>query len=137
MTAAVFSTNTTSIPLGFRPKIYAKNVLTFLDVKTGTFSFTFVSQKKLADLHAVYLNDPSETDIMTFNLGEPDTIDGDMYISVDQAAIQAKEQGHSLTDELKILVIHGILHLLGYDDLTSSDKKVMFKEQDRVFKALA
>lgn len=57
---------------------------------------------------------------------------GDIYISLDKAAEQAKEYGHSLKRELSFLFVHGILHLLGYDHMAEEDEKIMFDLQDRI-----
>jgi probable rRNA maturation factor len=57
---------------------------------------------------------------------------GDLIVSVEQARRQAQEQGHSLLQELRILIIHGMLHLKGYQDTTPALKKKMFKRQEDI-----
>lgn len=64
-----------------------------------------------------------------FNLGE-------IYISMDRCAAQAQEYGHGLNDELTLLVIHGVLHLLGYDHMQAGRKRAMWAAQDLAFAAL-
>lgn len=61
---------------------------------------------------------------------------GDLYISVEQAAMQATALGHSLEKELKILIIHGILHLLGYDDQSPEDQTEMDEMQYQIYDLL-
>ena len=61
---------------------------------------------------------------------------GDVAISVDQARYQAESLGHSFKEELAILLSHGILHLLGYEDYKAKSKKKMFKKQDELLKVL-
>lgn len=61
---------------------------------------------------------------------------GDLYISVEQAALQATALGHSLEKELKILIIHGILHLLGYDDQSPEDQTEMDEMQYQIYDLL-
>ncbi len=63
-------------------------------------------------------------------------ITGDLYISVEQAEIQATALGHSLEKELKILIIHGILHLLGYDDQTPEEQTEMDEMQHQIYDLL-
>jgi probable rRNA maturation factor len=63
-------------------------------------------------------------------------LDGDIYISVEQAEIQAKTLHHPLEKELKILIIHGILHLLGYDDQTYEDQTEMDAKQLQIYDLL-
>ncbi|NLB48358.1 MAG: rRNA maturation RNase YbeY [Erysipelotrichia bacterium] len=57
---------------------------------------------------------------------------GEIYISFDQAKVQAENYGHSLERELKFLFVHGLLHLLGYDHMTEEDERSMFALQDKI-----
>jgi rRNA maturation RNase YbeY len=66
----------------------------------------------------------------------PKSLEGDLYISVEQAEIQASALGHSLEKELKILIIHGILHLLGYDDHSPEDQTEMDEKQHQIYDLL-
>jgi len=80
------------------------------------------------------------TDVLSFNMDDgtgpdPDTL-GDVYISVDRARDQAGRYHVSLDDELHRLVVHGCLHLLGYDHHNASDRKVM-RDRERVYSAAA
>ena len=61
---------------------------------------------------------------------------GDVVISLPRAQEQASVEGHPIEDELQLLVVHGILHLLGYDHEESMDKKRMRVKQDRILKQL-
>ncbi len=61
---------------------------------------------------------------------------GDVVISMEHCAAQAKAFGHSIDDELALLVVHGTLHLLGFDHMTAKRKKVMWAAQDRAFVGL-
>ena len=57
---------------------------------------------------------------------------GEIFISVDKAKSQAEEYGNTLGREMRFLFIHGLLHLSGYDHMTTEDEKVMFDLQDRI-----
>ena len=61
---------------------------------------------------------------------------GDVIISVQRAKVQAKEAGHSLSEELTMLVVHGVLHLLGYDHSESEGKAKMWKAQEVILREL-
>src|SRR5690606_32454527 len=88
----------------------------------------------LQQLHRDFMGLDSPTDIMTFpdvdERGDaPVVTGGQMYISVDQAAAQAPEFGLSTTDELQFLVLHGVLHLCGWDDATGPMRTAMLARQ--------
>lgn len=86
-----------------------------------------------ANIHAMnkqYLHHDYPTDIITFPL-EEETIDGELYISVETAQRQAHEYGVSLTNELMRLAAHGALHLVGYDDASDEQRAAMKELEDR------
>ena len=85
----------------------------------------FVDDPTLADLHARFLNDPSVTDVMSFDLGEGPGPAGEVYVSVDRARERAQVRGVDLTRELCLYVVHGVLHLCGFDDHVESDRAAM------------
>jgi len=121
---------------GFKPSIFIKKVLALKGVSLGVYEFTFVSNARLSKLHDHFLDDPSITDIITFDLSDEFGVHVDIYISSDQAKTQSEMMGHSLAFELKTLIVHGILHILGYADLNKKDKAIMFEEQDRILRLL-
>lgn len=88
-----------------------------------TFSVAFVSDKRMKDLNKLFRGKDSTTDVLSFT-HEPDEFDpenkslGDIVISVEQAQKQAHENGLSLEGEIKQLILHGVLHLCGYDHET-------------------
>lgn len=93
-------------------------------------------------LNRLYRHVDATTDVLSFPSGEidPDTSDlylGDVVISLPQAQLQASAENHPLQDELQLLVVHGVLHLLGYDHLNNDDKKLMQAIQDQILKALS
>lgn len=101
---------------------------------TTQVHFCFVNDREIKKWHKDYFYDSSPTDVISFPYREnnqKDKIDilGDVLISVDTAKRQAKEYGNKLNEELTLYMIHGVLHLLGYDDLAPSKKKVMDKLQ--------
>ncbi len=104
-----------------------------LDAKSC--AFIFVSDSTLKQMHSDYLNDPTATDVITFDLGE-DAVEGEIYISTDRARAQAGEYGVSPEEEVLRLMVHGLLHLKGYDDLTDGDRLVMKQEENKLVEQL-
>ncbi len=84
----------------------------------------------LREMHKRYLDDDSPTDVLTFNLGKKDAIEGEIYISLDRAKDQAALYNVSLLEELSRLIIHGILHLAGLDDQNAASRREMKKKED-------
>ena len=92
-------------------------------------------------LNRAFRDEPKTTDVLSFNedYTDPETgrfYLGDIVISVDQAAIQAANQGHSLDAECAFLSIHGTLHLLGFDHYEPEEKAVMWAAQDDLFQTV-
>ncbi len=93
-------------------------------------SIIIVSDEYLRNLHKQYLNDDTETDVMTFNLGEGEQVEGEIYISYDRAKEQAREFDVDVKTEVARLVIHGLLHLKGYNDSTIEERREMRQLED-------
>jgi probable rRNA maturation factor len=91
----------------------------------GELDITFVWAETIAELHAQFCHDPSQTDIITFPYGGEDGLWGELTISPQAAAEFVKIHGGRFDDELKRYVIHGYLHLMGYNDLTKGDRANM------------
>lgn len=115
---------------------FIEQVLSLKDITQGHFDFNFVSRDTLLDINKSHLKRDYHTDIITFNLGTTDNIIGDVYISLAQAKENAKNYGNSWVSEIKLLIIHGILHLLDYKDYTDKEKAVMENEQTRIIDKL-
>ncbi len=97
-----------------------------LDFIVESLPINFISSDQIITINKEYLNHNYSTDIITFNYsGSNKNLDGEIFISVDDAKINAKVYNNSLKEELARLVIHGILHLIGYDDKKKSDFKKM------------
>jgi len=95
------------------------------EVGTREFSVAFVSDRRMTELNKMFRGKDSTTDVLSFP-HEPDEFDpneenlGDIVISVERADLQARENGLTLELEIKQLMLHGVLHLLGYDHETDS-----------------
>ena len=93
-----------------------------IDLAPLSISYIFVSDSELAEIHGTFLNDSSATDIITFNLGH-NAIEGEIYISAERAGNNAADYNVRLEEEIVRLLIHGILHLAGYDDIEEQDSE--------------
>ena len=82
-------------------------------------SVVLVSDRKISQMNRQYRGKEGPTDVLSFYYNDPHYL-GDIIISVETALKQAEEMGHSIERELKILLIHGFLHLLGYDHETDN-----------------
>jgi len=100
---------------------------------------SFVEDDYMTELHIKWMDEPGTTDVLSFPMdmpekpGEAVTL-GDIVISPVVAAEQAKAQGHSIEHEIYILVIHGLLHIIGYDHADKAEEKVMFDLQEKIVK---
>ena len=92
----------------------------------------FMDDSEIRFLHAQFMNNPVSTDILTFPYDDPDMSGGDIAICVPVAADQAGEFGKSLSDELAFLILHGVLHLAGYEDGTDDDRAAMLAKQEAI-----
>lgn len=100
-------------------------VLKIHSFKLGELNIIFTDDEYLLDINKEYLNHDFYTDIITFNNCEGDVISGDLFISVDRVKENSVSYNESFERELNRVIIHGILHLMGYDDLTKEDEKSM------------
>lgn len=90
----------------------------------------------ISALHSRFFSDPSATDVITFPSGEDEFGDsghlGDIVVSVDTAATNAREAGHSTGREVAFLLLHGLLHLFGYRDADHEERERMLSRQEEL-----
>lgn len=98
--------------------------------KTGNISLIFCSDNYLLDINIKYLNHNYFTDIITFNYVEGEIISGDLFISIDRVKENAIEFETIWIKELYRVIFHGLLHLIGYNDKTEEEKKIMRIKED-------
>ena len=119
-------------------------LLKHLDCSDKEISLSFVNDKTIQKLNNQYRNKDKPTDVLSFSLqeGEFSNINphilGDVVISVDTAAADASKGSLSLEQEINFLIIHGLLHLLGYDheNTTKEEAKKMQKKEKDLFRLL-
>ncbi len=100
-----------------------------LKIKLPEISLVFLNDKEMKNLNRKYRKRNRLTDVLSFDYGE-------ILICLPQAKRQAKLLNHSLKDELVILLIHGILHLVGYNDETKKDYNKMSKKQKALWQKI-
>lgn len=98
--------------------------------RIGDISIIFCSDNYILDINQRYLQHDYFTDIITFDYCEGDKLSGDLFISIDSVKENAMEYGSGFSDELNRVIVHGILHLIGYDDHTEEDIAMMRKKEN-------
>ena len=98
--------------------------------KIGDVNIIFCSDNYILDINIRYLQHDYFTDIITFDYCEDKILSGDLFISIDSVQENAKEYGSDFEEELHRVIVHGILHLIGYDDHTPEDQKIMRSKED-------
>ena len=97
----------------------------------GEISYIFCSDDYLHKLNLAHLNHDTLTDIITFDYTHAGIISGDLFISVDRVKENAASFQVDFLLEMKRVMAHGVLHLIGFNDKTTAEKKVMRKEEDK------
>lgn len=98
--------------------------------KCGEINYIFCSDNYLLQLNQEYLDHDTYTDIITFNYNEEDTVSADIYISIDRVNENATQFEKDFLNELRRVMIHGILHLIGYDDKKPESQATMRAKED-------
>ena len=112
-------------------KIYCKDVLNYNGYNSYSISLIFVEQDELKEMKNKYFKKNVYTDVIAFNLNEDnEDLDGELYLSLKTIENNATLYNDSLENEIKRVVAHGLLHLIGYEDDTEDRKKTMTKNED-------
>ena len=98
--------------------------------KLGDVNVIFCSDRYLLDINIKYLHHDYFTDIITFDYSEGKTISGDLFISIDSVRENAAYYKTSFENELNRVLIHGVLHLIGFNDHTKEEKAQMRSKED-------
>lgn len=98
--------------------------------KIQNLNFLIVGDKRMIHFNKTYLNHDYSTDIITFDNSENKKISGDIVISIERVKENSKKYKVKLEDELRRVMAHGLLHLLGYDDKNEKEKKRIRKKEN-------
>lgn len=131
---------------GYSDYDYLDEVLKYainkLNVRNSIFDIIFINDDEMHRMNKMYRGIDRTTDVLSFALNDNKHIEavvnslGDIFISIPKMKSQALEYGHSEKRELSFLVVHGLLHLLGYDHMEKSDEEVMFGLQREILDEL-
>lgn len=116
-----------------RPELLAQWLTTCIEKEKklkGAINFIFCSDEYLLKINQDYLNHDYFTDVITFDYTEEKVISGDIFISIDRVNENAKENGVSFENELHRVIIHGVLHLMGYKDSSPAEKEEIRAKED-------
>ena len=106
-----------------------------LKAQVVDLEFNFVNSVSIHDINRNYLNHDYSTDIITFNYSaESHNLAAEIFISVEDALFNSKKFVNSLDNEVLRLVVHGILHLVGYDDMNAEKRRVMKRIENKLVK---
>jgi rRNA maturation RNase YbeY len=100
-------------------------------VRDARVSIVFIDSRYSRRINRRYLNHDSVTDVISFPLETGALLEGEVYVNLDRARVQAREYGVSFSNEVARLVIHGTLHLVGFEDSTEKKALGMKAEEDR------
>ena len=112
----------------------ARETITGEGVAAAELSLSFVTEAEIADLHERYMGEPGPTDVLSFPLDEEDRDEDGVRILGDVVvapAVAARNNPEDPAAELRLLVVHGILHLLGHDHMDDADRVRMWVRQER------
>lgn len=96
----------------------------------GQITYIFVSDEYLLKMNQDHLDHDYYTDIITFNYNQDNIISGDLFISIDRIEDNAKKISTTFAEELKRVMIHGVLHLIGFNDHSEEEKTEMRKQEN-------
>lgn len=104
------------------------------DVTDAVVSIAIVGDKEIADVNEKFLQKSNTTDVISFDLTEPDATEKvfDLVINAAEAARQAEKRAHTLNAELALYITHGLLHNLGFDDADEKDAERMHRTEDDI-----
>lgn len=125
-------------------RLIVRSILRHLKIHDAQLSFVFVSSQKIRALNKKYLNRPHATDVLAFDFrsesamaGEsPAAVSGEIIISTDAVRQNARHFKSSIAAELVLYMVHGVLHLVGYDDHNPRDVSQMRAKEEDVMRAL-
>jgi rRNA maturation RNase YbeY len=111
-------------------KKWIKNAIISEKKELGEVSYVFCPDEYLYKINVEYLQHKTYTDIITFDYTEENVINGDIFVSVERVKENAQLYKTTFENELNRVIIHGILHLLGYKDKSDDDAKTMRNKED-------
>lgn len=103
-----------------------------MQTKRGRISVVFIDSRRCRAINKKFLHHNYVTDVITFPLETGKVLEGEIYVNLDRARQQARTYRVSVAEEVARLVVHGVLHLLGYNDRTAREAQQMTRVQERL-----
>lgn len=119
-----------SLPNPSACKAWAKKCIGLENKQLGEVNVVFCSDQYLLKLNQQYLNHDTYTDIITFDYVEGEIISGDLFISIERVKENAQKASLTFANELNRVIIHGLLHLMGYNDKTKQETQEIRAKED-------
>ena len=114
-------------------KKWLNRVMVSLGVSNFAITYVLVSDEALLEINRKYLDHDYYTDIVTFDMSDTEeTVEGDLFVSLDRIKDNASKLSVSFDTELKRVLVHGVLHLVGYDDKDEKHQAEMRKKEDEL-----
>ncbi|MEX2671818.1 MAG: rRNA maturation RNase YbeY [Phycisphaeraceae bacterium] len=138
VTHAVELAPTTAAALTQKLDAVLRGACDLLDRSQASLSVVIIDDQSMKALHEQFMQIPDTTDVLTFDLrSDPaEPIEGEIYVCFDEAARRADELNHPAEHEIILYALHGLLHLVGYDDHTEADWHEMHTAEDRLLEQL-
>ena len=131
--------HSTNVKVPLKNRRHLKQFLANLFEKEGvslqTLDYVFCSDEELLAINQRFLHHDDLTDIITFNLSAGHAIEGEIYISLPRVMENARSFDTPVTRELHRVIFHGVLHLCGYRDKSSTEKKIMRLQEEKYLNA--
>ena len=138
MSIGIFNITEEKIDKSFVRKV-VKHTLKKMEAEKSEVNIIFVGLEEIHEINKTYRNVDRPTDVISFALEDTEDVTvyeervlGDIYICLDKVHEQAKEYGHTEIREMAFLIVHGLLHLLGYDHMIKEEEKIMFGLQEEI-----
>lgn len=134
-----FLNHSTDFKLHKKSKVrkWLNDIIANYQFKTGSISFIFTSNFEIRKINNLYLKHDYFTDVITFNYSENNKIlSGDIFISIETVESNSSLYQNTFNNELYRVMVHGILHLIGFNDETTHQKAAMTAEEDKCLSML-
>ena len=138
MSIGIFNKTEEKIDKSFVRKV-VKHTLKKMEAEKSEVNIIFVGLEEIHEINKTYRNVDRPTDVISFALEDTEDVTvyeervlGDIYICLDKVHEQAKEYGHTEIREMAFLIVHGLLHLVGYDHMLKEEEKIMFGLQEEI-----
>lgn len=129
--------NIINLDISFDLQDYASKVCRLLSLNIHLLEFTLLPSQDIKKMNNEHFQNDVPTDTISFNLSTNELITGDVYLCTDVIKKNSDEYGESFEKELKIVIIHSILHIIGYEDNNETSRKEMLLKQNQIYQQLS